>query len=242
MQRDVGLNDEVLCAGGTLSEPPLTLPARLWRVAEMGLLYVAAPFAVDRAVHQEGIPVFIALLPVLAIILAFLSLDKTFSLRRELTRGFSLRQLFYILLTFAVGGGIVATYVAQYHPELFLEFPRQRPDTYLRIMLLYPLMSVLVQELVYRTFFFHRYGMLFGRAWWLAIVLNGVLFGLGHIVIGTPLAVYGTMATGMLFAWRYAMTRSFWAVFLEHTLWGGLVFTVGLGRYFFTGVGILSWR
>ena len=38
------------------------------------------------------------------------------------------------------------------------------------------------------------------------------------------------------------MTRSFWAVFLEHTLWGGLVFTVGLGRYFFTGVGILSWR
>ena len=138
--------------------------------------------------HQEGIPVFIALLPVLAIILMFLSLDRTFSLRRELTRGFSLRQLFYILLTFAVGGGIVATYVAQYHPELFLEFPRQRPDTYLRIMLLYPLMSVLVQELVYRTFFFHRYGVLFGRAWWLAIVLNGVLFGLGHIVIGTPLA------------------------------------------------------
>ncbi len=109
-------------------------------------------------------------------------------------------------------------------------------------MLLYPLMSVAVQELVYRTFFFHRYGALFGGAWWLAILLNGVLFGIGHIVIGTPLAVYGTMATGALFAWRYAMTRSFWAVFIEHTLWGALVFTVGLGRYFFTGVGILSWR
>ena len=94
-------------------------------------------------------------------------------------------------------------------------------------MLLYPLMSVLVQELVYRTFFFHRYGVLFGNAWWPAILLNGVLFGLGHIVIGTPLAVYGTMATGALFAWRYAMTRSFWAVFIEHTLWGALVFTVG---------------
>ena len=61
-------------------------------------------------------------------------------------------------------------------------------------MLLYPLMSVAVQELVYRTFYFHRYGVLFGDAWWLAILLNGVLFGLGHIVIGTPLAVYGTMA------------------------------------------------
>jgi len=99
-----------------------------------------------------------------------------------------------------------------------------------------------VQELVYRTFFFHRYGALFGRAWWLAILLNGALFGLGHIVIGTELAVYGTMATGTLFAYRYAVTRSFWAVFIEHTLWGALVFTVGLGRFFFAGVGILSWR
>jgi membrane protease YdiL (CAAX protease family) len=182
------------------------------------------------------------LLPVLAIILMFLVVDRTFSLRRELTRGFSLTQLGSILAVFAIGGGIVATYVAEYHPALFLEFPRQRPETYMRIMLLYPLMSVMVQELVYRTFFFHRYGLLVGRAWWLAILLNGVLFGVGHLVIGTPLAVYGTMATGVLFAWRYAMTRSFWAVFIEHTLWGALVFTVGLGRYFFTGVGILTWR
>ena len=242
MQKAIAPPEDVLCAGGTLSITPLSAAARAGRVAEMALLYVAAPFAVDRAVHQEGIPVFIALLPVLAVILMLLSVDRTFSLRRELTRGFSLRQFLYILLTFAVGGGIVATYVAQYHPELFLDFPRNRPETYTRIMLLYPLMSVLVQELVYRTFFFHRYGLLFGSWWWAAILLNGVLFGLGHIVIGTPLAIYGTMATGALFAWRYAMTRSFWAVFIEHTLWGALVFTVGLGRYFFTGVGILTWR
>ena len=148
MQKVGDQNDEVLCAGGTLSIPQLSAPARAWRIAEMALLYGAAPFAVDRAVHGDGIPVFIALLPVLAIILMFLVVDRTFSLRRELSRGFSLRQLFYILLTFAVGGGIVATYVAQYHPELFLEFPRHRPETYVRIMLLYPLMSVMVQELV----------------------------------------------------------------------------------------------
>ena len=43
-------------------------------------------------------------------------------------------------------------------------------------------------------------------------------------------------------ALRYALTRSFWAVYLEHTLWGALVFTVGLGRFFFTGVGIVGWR
>jgi len=179
---------------------------------------------------------------VLAVIVVVLAIDRTFSLRRELSRGFSLAQFASVLLVFAAGASLLATYVVEYHPALFLELPRNRPETYKRIMVLYPLMSVVVQELVYRTFFFHRYGLLFARAWWLAILLNGILFGIGHVVIGTPLAVYGTMVTGVLFAWRYVATRSFWAVALEHTLWGGLVFTVGLGRYFFTGVGILSWR
>jgi hypothetical protein len=40
----------------------------------------------------------------------------------------------------------------------------------------------------------------------------------------------------MLLAYRYEATRSFWAVWIEHTLWGWLVFTIGLGGYFFTGV------
>lgn len=234
--------DQVLRAGGTLSLPELSPWGRLWRILEMAILYGAAPLAVDHAVHGAGVPVFIALLPVLGLILVFLVADPTFSLRRELSRGFGLATLASILAVFAIAGGAVAYYVAHYHPEWFLGFPRERPDTYMKIMLLYPAMSVVTQEIVYRTFYFHRYGLLFGRAWWLAIAVNGVLFGLGHMVVGTPLAVYGTMATGVLFATRYALTRSFWAVFLEHTLWGALVFTVGLGRFFFTGVGILSWR
>lgn len=238
----VARDADVLCAGGTLSLPNLTAAGRAWRFAEMALLYLAAPLLVDVAVHRYGVPVFVALLPALALILVLLAFDRTFSVRRELLRGFSLRQFASILIVFALGAGIIATYVSEYLPELFLEFPRNRPVTYQRIMVLYPLMSVVVQELVYRTYFFHRYGLLFGSAWWLAILVNGVLFGLGHIVIGTPLAIYGTMAIGMLLAWRYATTRSFLAVFIEHTLWGWLVFTVGLGRYFFTGVGILTWR
>ncbi len=234
--------DGVLCAGGTLSIRDLSPVFRLLLVAEMAVIYVGAPLAVSMAVHDLRMPVFIALMPVLGIVLICLLVDPTFSIRRELTRGFSFATFVSILAVFAVGGGAVAYYVAHVHPTWFLEFPRDRPETYKKIMLLYPAMSVVVQELVYRTFFFHRYGALFGRAWWLAIGLNGALFGLGHIVIGTELAIYGTMATGALFAYRYAMTRSFWAVFIEHTLWGALVFTVGLGRFFFAGVGILSWR
>ncbi len=232
----------ILCAGGTLAVRELSPVFRLVLVVEMALIYVGAPLAVSMAVHDLRMPVFIALLPVLGIVLICLLADPTFSIRRELTRGFGFATLLSILAVFAVGGGAIAYYVAHFHPAWFLEFPRNRPETYQKIMLLYPAMSVVVQELVYRTFFFHRYGALFGRAWWLAILLNGALFGLGHVVIGTDLAIYGTIPTGALFAYRYATTRSFWAVFVEHTLWGALVFTVGLGRFFFAGVGILSWR
>jgi CAAX protease family protein len=231
-----------LCAGGTLAVRRPTLGRRAWLVTEMAVIYLGAPLAVWSAVHDHRLPVFVALMPVLAVIIAYLLVDRTFSMRRELTHGFGWTTLLSILLVFAIGGGAVAYYVHHYHPSWFLEFPRNRPQTYTRIMLLYPLMSVVAQELVYRTFYFHRYGALFGSAHWLAIGLNGILFGLGHIVIGTQLAFYGTMATGVLFALRYALTRSFWAVFIEHWLWGVLVFTVGLGRFFFAGVGILSWR
>ena len=233
---------EVLCAGGTLTIRRLTPAWAVWLSVEMALIYLAAPFAISAAVHDYSVPVFIALLPVLGVTMLFLLADPSFSLQRELTRGFSLRTLLSILAVFVIAGGAVAYYVYAVHPAWFLEFPRNRPATYEKIMLLYPAMSVVAQELVYRTFFFHRYGALFGRVHWAAFLLNGVLFGLGHIVIGTQLAVFGTMVTGVLFATRYALTRSFWAVFLEHTLWGALVFTVGLGRFFFTGVGILSWR
>ena len=87
-------------------------------------------------------------------ILVLLLIDPTFSLKRELSRGFSLRTLLSMLAVFLIGGGAVAYYVATVHHDWFLEFPRNRPDTYWTIMLLYPLMSVPAQELVYRTFFF----------------------------------------------------------------------------------------
>ena len=231
-----------MCAGGTLSLRELTLARRLWLTVEMALIYLGAPLVVEAAVHGYRLPLFIALLPVFAIVLLFLLIDPTFSVRRELSRGFGAATLASILGVFLLGAGAVAIWVAHYHPDWFLEFPRNRPDTYWTIMLLYPLMSAAPQELIYRTFFFHRYGALFGRAWGFAIALNAVLFGFGHIVVGTEVAVIGTMATGALFAVRYALTRSFWAVYLEHTLWGALVFTVGLGRFFFAGVGIVGWR
>lgn len=226
----------LLGAGGTLERGDPSPSRKVWLVIELAIIFIGAPIAMREAVHGAHIPLFLALLPVFALAVLLLLADPTFRLSAELRRGFSGWHLLSILVVFGVAGGVVTYWVWLLHPQWYLEFPKNRPELWARIMLLYPLASVAVQELVYRTFYFHRYGPLFGRQRWLGIVLNGVLFGFGHIVIGTTFAILGTFATGTLFALRYAATRSYWAVFLEHTLWGWLVFTIGLGRFFFTGV------
>jgi hypothetical protein len=208
----------------------------VWLVAELTLLFIAAPLVMHAAVHQGRIPLFIALLPILGIVLATLLADRTFSLKTELARGVSWRSLLSILIVFSVGALGIWAWLQETHPDWLFEFPRNRPQLWMMVMLAYPIVSVATQEIVYRTFFFHRYGPLFGHRTGLAIASNAVLFGFAHIVIGQPCAVVATVLGGCLFAARYNETRSFWAVFLEHTLWGAPAFTIGLGRYFFTGV------
>lgn len=215
---------------------PANGPTSLLRVAELLVLFLGAPAAMAYAIFELRLPLFLVLQPVLIAFVAFLLWDRSFSLKRELSRGFGWRDLATMLGIFAVAAGVVTWATAEFFPNSFLSFPRARFELWLTIILLYPLLSVIAQELVYRTFFFHRYGALFGERRWLAIGVNGLLFGYGHILFGNWIAVVGTALVGCLFAWRYTGTRSFWAVWLEHSLYGWLVFTVGLGRFFFTGV------
>lgn len=227
-------------AGGSLEWPKATaeprLARRLWLICELGLFYIGAPLAMSWAIFAWHIPLFLVLQPVLIGFIVYLLWDDTFRILSEMSKGFSLRTLLSIFAWFAVlGGGIaLATYLI--FPHLFLGFPRYRPQLWLMVMLVYPVLSVVAQELVFRTFFFHRYGPLFRGHKWLAIVVNGAAFGFAHIIFGNIIAVLGTFVVGCLLAYRYYESRSFLAVWFEHSLYGCLVFTVGLGRFFFTGI------
>ena len=232
--------DDVPAAAGTLPRPPRAARPSRWRIAwlllEMTVLYLVVPIVMLHVILKWKLPLFTVLPPMLVTFVLILAFDRGFSLVREFLRGIDVLQVVAILVTFLVLGGAVAYVVAEQMPREFLAMLRNRPETWKRVMLLYPLMSVLPQEIAYRTFFFHRYGPLFAGHRWALILINGVLFGFGHVLFANWVAVAGTMLTGMLFAWRYDATRSLWAVWLEHTLWGWLVFTVGLGGYFFTGI------
>lgn len=237
--------DDRIAAGGTLVRPPhVEQPSAARRIAlwfEFALIFVLAPLLMMHVIYAWKVPVWAALGPILVGLTLYLLADRTFSVRNELSRGFDWRELASILVLFVIGAAAVAAYVAQHMPGEFLSMPRERPHVWRRILFAYPVLSVLVQEFIYRTFFFHRYGPLFGRHIWPAIIVSGLAFGFGHVIFKNWVAVLGTTLTGCLFAWRYARTRSLWAVWVEHTLWGWMVFTIGLGGFFFTGV-VTGWK
>jgi membrane protease YdiL (CAAX protease family) len=119
-------------------------------------------------------------------------------------------------------------------PHLLFLLVKQKPLLWLLIVVLYPLLSVYPQELIYRAYFFHRYSPLFPNKR-LLLVLNGLLFGYVHVVFHNWVAVGLTVAGGIAFALTYERHRSILLVSLEHSLFGALLFTLGLGQFFYTG-------
>jgi membrane protease YdiL (CAAX protease family) len=133
--------------------------------------------------------------------------------------------LFLCLATVLAG-----TVLALWQPEFLLSFPRDQTSAWLWFLALYPLLSVLPQELVFRAFFFDRYRRLFpGRG--VMILVNSLLFSLAHIVYNNFWAVALTFLGGLLFASTYQRTRSLPLVIFEHSAYGCMIFTMGYARY-----------
>ena len=103
-------------------------------------------------------------------------------------------------------------------------------------MVFYPLVSVYPQEVVFRAFIHERYAPVLGtgRA---AAAASALAFGFVHVIFGNLLAVGLSLIGGWLFARRYQRSRSLLATSVEHALYGQLVFTIGLGAYFYHGAG-----
>ena len=116
-------------------------------------------------------------------------------------------------------------------PDRLFVFPAQRPFFWLLVMVLYPLLSALPQEVIFRTFFFRRYACLFPSTW-LMLMVNAVLFGFIHIVFHNPVSPFLSLLCGFFLGGSYLSHQSLKKASIEHALYGDMVFTVGLGLYF----------
>jgi len=152
-----------------------------------------------------------------------------------------IRDLVALVVFAAVAAGIIYSLVQELAPWSYLSLATQRTELWIMIMALYPFLSALPQELLFRALFFERYGVLFG--WrgdgapmpWLAIIVNSLCFGLAHLFYWNWVAVGLTAAGGLAFAYAYTRLRSFPLAFLMHVAAGQLIFTLGLGLFFYHG-------
>lgn len=102
------------------------------------------------------------------------------------------------------------------------------PKLWVFILFFYSVFSVYPQELIYRTFFFQRYKSLFKNEW-LFILVNAMLFSLGHVFFKNTLVMFLTFFGGILFALTFRKTQSTILVSIEHAIYGCWLFTVGMG-------------
>lgn len=171
------------------------------------------------------------LLIVVAGISVALACDRSFD-REQLWNASPLRSEWpRIVRTFGIGAGGLVAYTALAHRDQLFGLPLEEPLVWAALMLLYPLLSVFPQEVVYRTYFFHRYACILpGR--WTPLLMSAAAFGYMHIVYENLLAVVLTTLGGLLFARTYERTHSTLTVSFEHALYGCLIFTIGLGAFF----------
>ena len=218
------------------ADPPTRAPsaARLRLAAELALLYLGVPALFW---WRPGL-IRGALIPSLVLgalgMVCILLRDPRFDRRRLWNAAAARRALAPMLARTAVLGLALGLLFARFEPERLFDFPRRAPLFWLLVCLLYPVLSVYPQEIIFRVFFFHRYRPLLGSERAL-VAASALAFGAAHVFFGTWIAPLLSLAGGALFARTYARTRSALAAGLEHALWGDLLFTLGLGWYFYTG-------
>ncbi len=207
---------------------------RATRVLECALLFFVFPSLLFFVRHHLAFRIVPLVLALAALSTVRLWRDATFQPGRLWSARGTRRAVSALLAFFVPAGLLLGVLTAAFAPEHFLRIPCSRPRTWLAVMLLYPPLAVLPQEVLFRTYFFHRYGPLFPNRLVL-LAANALSFGLAHLVYGNWVAVTLSTLGGVLFAYRYLRTGSLLVVALEHALWGNFLFTIGAGWYVYSG-------
>lgn len=147
------------------------------------------------------------------------------------------RRMLRAVVPFALLAPALVLATAWIAPDRLFTFVRERPLVWATILVVYPVLSVYPQGIVYRAFIFHRYRRVF-RARWTRVLASAVAFSMVHVIFENWIAPLLALFGGLLFAWTYARTRSALVAAFQHALFGCFVFTIGLGWYFYYAVAV----
>lgn len=223
------MDNKPVSSGAKLNSTALN---RLYLGVEFILIFFGLPTLL--AFHWAGAsPIIFVLLAFLGMC-AYLYFSKDFSNKSFFRISGTRREIKRILIIFLCLFPPLTIYLYLFHPDLILAFPLQEPKIYALVMVLYPVLSVYPQEVIFRGFLFTRYKPVLGAGTTM-IICSGLAFGYSHIIFLNTLAVLFSTVGGILFALTYFRSRSLLLASIEHSLYGCFIFTIGLGRFFYHG-------
>jgi hypothetical protein len=149
-------------------------------------------------------------------------------------KGLSGKEVKRIVLRFIPFGAALLWFTWYTIPGELFSLPNRSLIMWATIMVVYPPLSILPQEVIYRSFFLRRYTPLVRNPDHVRI-LCALAFGWMHVIMLNWPAVVFSAIGGLLFADTYQRSKSLAAVCFEHMLYGCFLFTIGLGYYFFHG-------
>ncbi|WP_162052204.1 CPBP family intramembrane glutamic endopeptidase [Pontibacter pamirensis] len=197
------------------------------RSLELLLIYIAVPLFT--AYQLQGIYNLVPLLGMGILLLVLLLRNRGFHNKRFL-RLVPVNWAF-LIGRFVLVSALVYGFIRFFHRDLLYYLPQENFDRYLLAVALYPFWSVIPQEIVYRAWYYHRYSDLFPNAK-VSVLLNSAFFGFSHIVFGNWVAITGAFLVSFVFSHTYRRYNSLLIVVIEHFLYGVMIFSLGMGRFF----------
>ena len=193
------------------------------------IIFIVTPFII----FLELVP-----LPKLAIMLIpfFYTLMIFFSIKSTpLKAVVTYRFIWIISIRLIISAALLLLLTYSLYPQKLFIVLKTRPLLLGVILVLYPVFSALPQEFIYRRFYFERYTSVFTSTKVL-IGTNILTFSFLHIIYDNWLTVGLTFVAGIYFVYTYVKTKSFLLTWIEHSLYGQIIFLVGLGSFFYEGV------
>ena len=199
--------------------------SKIYLYFEFFFIYLILPIIVIFFQTKIFVYLFLYIIFFLSIIL----LKKEKFLFKSLFKKVNWRSFFIVSIIFFL---IIFFYTYLYNKKLLFNFPLNNFEHWLLVILFYPIISVLPQEIIYRVLYIKRYARLFIFKNNYNYIINTFVFSYGHLVFGNFHALILTALSSSFFLYEYK-NNSFLNCFLLHTIGGQLIFTVGLGEFFF---------
>ena len=201
--------------------------SKAYMVFEFLFFYVFVPFIATAVLDgwYKVIPLLLIALFFLVLLLRDSSFDK--SVFTRLDRDYIKRSVARVVVITI----LLIWFTWWIFPDLFFRYPVENFKNYALTFFLYPVASVLPQEIIYRVYYFHRYQSIVPEKY-LLMLSNAIIFGLTHFIYDNWVAPIATFLVSWIFIFNYLTTRSLINVSLEHYFYGLIMFTIGFGYFF----------